>query len=84
MDQDSDLKIPLGCDIGVSKEMYEKFEEALIKATVEKLVPVEVGAFGGMKVFVQPYMPENMAVIVGPDPDLPGRTKIVKIIKFVP
>ena len=84
MEQEPDLKIPFGCDIGVSKEMYEAFEEALIKKFVEKVSPVEVAGFGGMKIFVQPHIPKDMIIVIGPDPDSPGRTKVIKIIKFVP
>lgn len=77
------FEIPLGCDLVVSKERYEAWTEALIKATVEKLAPVEVGALGGIKIYVQPHIPLDMIFMVAPDPDFHGRTKIVKIIKLV-
>lgn len=78
------FEIPLGCDLVVSKERYEAWTEAFIKATVEKLIPVEVGALSGIKIYVQPYIPLDTIFVVGKDPDFPGRTKIVKIIKLVP
>jgi hypothetical protein len=78
------FEIPFGCELGVSKSMYESFESALIKQVVEKSVPIEVGALGGIKIFVQPHIPPDMVLIVGPDPNCPGRTTVLKIIKFVP
>jgi hypothetical protein len=84
MNNEVQFDIPFGCDLAVSKEMYEKFEEALIKKVVEKAVPVEVGAFAGIKICVQSYIPKDTILIVGPDPDCPGSIRVVKIIKFTP
>jgi hypothetical protein len=77
-----ELLIPVGCHLAVSKETYDKFEEALIRAAAEKFEVVISGALGGVKIFVQPYIPNDTILVVGPDPDFPGRTKVFKIIKL--
>lgn len=79
-----EFTIPLECDLlGVSKETFDRMTEAVIKRIVETCVPIEVGSLDGIKIYVQPHIPKDMILMLGKDPDFPGRTKILKIVKFV-
>lgn len=76
-----EFTIPIGCDLFVSKETREKFMDAFVKA-FEKRLPKKVCEFGGIPVYSDSYMPNDMGILIGPDPDVPGARKIVKILKF--
>jgi len=79
----NDLSIPDGVTgLQVSKETFDTFAEEFLKKVVEEAVPS--GSFGGIQVSVHPYIDKNTILMVGPDPDFPCYTRVVKIVKFTP
>lgn len=81
MDSVESLIIPFGSQLVVTKEMYDRFADAVIEKALEKLPQVKM-ELGGIKVVVHQHIPKNMAMIVGPDPDFPGGMRVLKILKF--
>jgi hypothetical protein len=76
------FEFPLVADeLVVSNGTYKKLEEMIVKA-FEKALPVQVGEFGGMKIYSDRFLPDDTGLMLGPDPDFPGQKKILKIFKF--